>query len=111
MSELRERIERRLRERLASELQSCPECESSSSSGIDTGPLFKHLDEVIEIVAAVQDYSVDPYMDKVRQVVCSACRQKPGGECATRDDGRCALDRFFPIIVAVIEKELRQETF
>ncbi len=109
MSALRERVEQRLGERIACELKTAGGCKDRPAE-VDTGPLFRHLDEVISIVAGVQDYSVDPYMERVREVVCSGCRQKPDGGCTTREDGRCALERFFPIIVAVIEQELREES-
>ncbi len=103
MASLRERIEQRLRRKMA-------DYAAAGEPPVESGPLFQHLDEVIDIVAGIRDYSVDPYMDRVRQVVCSSCRADAQCCCATRDTQACGLDRYFPDVVAIIEQELKAET-
>ncbi len=105
MSSLKHRIETRLRERIEAAEKSSP----NPSGKLDLGPLFAKLDELIEVIEGVQDFSIEPYMDRVRQVVCAACRQDETGRCATRDNARCGLDQHFDLIVAVVEHELRRD--
>ncbi len=106
----RERIESQLRERV------CANCYALTRSGecnlrnTEQCPLFARLDQVIELVASVRDYSVEPYMDRVRAIICSTCNQRPNGHCARRDRLDCALEVYFPLIVEIVEKELYQST-
>lgn len=109
MSTLRSRIEARLREKIA-EAEAVEVSQGRAEAGkLDLGPLFARLDEVIAVVEQIRDYSVEPYMDKVREIVCSTCRQKLDGTCATRDHHLCGLDKYFHTIVATIERELKNE--
>lgn len=103
MANLRERIEQRLRRMMA-------DYAAAGDSAVDSAPLFQHLDEVIDIVAGIRDYSVDPYMDRVREVVCSSCRADAQCCCVSREAKACGLDRYFPDVVAIIEQELKAET-
>lgn len=105
MATLHERIKQRLSERieLAEKSTPCPR------GKLDLGPLFSHLDDLIQVVESIHDYSTEPYMDRVRQVVCATCRADGTGGCATRDHGLCGLDKYFDLIVAVVEEELRAE--
>ena len=73
-------------------------------------PVFDNLEELIEIVSSVQDFSTEPYMDKVRKVVCVECIATADGTCVKRDARTCGLDVYFPTIVATIENVLRTET-
>jgi len=105
MSTLRQRVEARLRDRIRQiEQQADPPLPADMFD-----PLFDHLDEVIEVVSGVQDFSTEPYLDKVREVVCADCLQAPDGHCERRDAGTCGLDAYFPTIVATIEKELQAD--
>jgi hypothetical protein len=121
MSTLRERIESRLRERIQAAEQSSFMSEPGSASPggtgfteagsdkLDLGPLFAHLDELIQVVESIRDFSVEPYRERVREIVCSTCRQDGSGQCATRAAARCGMDKHFDTIVAVIEQELKNE--
>lgn len=105
MSGLKHRIEARLRERI----EAAEKAEPNACGKLDLGPLFARLDEVIEVVEGIRDFSVEPYLDRVREVVCATCRQDESGRCATRDARRCGLDRHFDLIVAVVEQELKHD--
>lgn len=82
---------------------------AASGAKMDLGPLFARLDDVIEVIEGIRDYSVEPYQQKVRQMICTTCRQDGEGLCVTRDNELCALDKYFPMIVAVIEEELNAD--
>lgn len=67
--------------------------------------LKTHFPQIIETVNAVFSPSVDPYVEQLRKNVCAVCTgQTAGGACHLRDETECALDRYFPLIVQVIEE-------
>ena len=94
-----------MRERIEAAEQGTP----GARGKLDLGPLFSRLDDVIAVVEGIRDYSVEPYEQKVREIVCATCRQDDQGRCATRDHGFCGMDKYFPMIVAVIEQELHAD--
>ena len=64
-----------------------------------------HFTQIIDTVNSVFSSSVEPYVEQLRKKVCAVCtEQSPGGGCALRDETECALDRYFPLIVQVIEE-------
>jgi len=102
---LYQRIESRLHERID---------QLKRESGRDLpedlfDPLFHHLTEVIEIVASIKDYSTEPYLEKLRSVVCVDCNADRSGDCVRRDAGMCGLNDYFPLIVGTIEQELKSD--
>lgn len=111
MRSLRDRIERELREHI------CPLCrEATSGQGCCRGQadeactLMDRLDEIMEVISSIRDYSIDPYQERIRRIICSDCDEGPDGTCEQRDQGSCALDAHFPRIVAIIEKELAADS-
>jgi hypothetical protein len=105
MNSLHLRIEKRLRERI-----DAAECKAPAARGpIDLKPLMSRLDEVIRVVEGIRDYSVEPYRERVREIVCATCRQDASGNCRTRENGLCGLDKYFDVIVAVVEEELKAD--
>ena len=63
------------------------------------------LPQVVETVNAVYSHSIAPYEEQLRKKVCRECRnQSAVGQCILRDEMECALDRYFPLIVEVIEE-------
>jgi len=103
MSSLYELIEQRLQKRIS---------QLRRDSGQDLpedlfDPVFIHLSKLIDVVASIEDYSTEPYLEKVRAVVCVDCSQNPRGQCVRRDAGMCGLNEFFPRIVSTIEQELK----
>ena len=108
MTALREKIEAQLRE------QVCSVCFArlrNGGCGLPEGfrcPLFEHLDEVIQIVGSTQEEAIEPYVDRLRQVICSHCQMNDSGHCAKRDNLECALDMYLPLVVEIIESELKR---
>lgn len=66
------------------------------------------LPQIVEIIRSVESTSIIPYETLLRNKICSVCaHQSADGVCLARNDVECALDRYFPLIVEVIE-EARQ---
>lgn len=63
-----------------------------------------NLPAVVEVVNAVYSPSIEPYVEKLRTTVCKICALAPGGDCRIREDLECPLDRYFPLVVEVIEQ-------
>ena len=106
MSDLRERIQRELRNEVCSICVQDREGEGCVGLADDTCLLMARLDEIMEVISGVRDYSLEPYRDRIRQVICASCEGAAGGSCDDRQRSACALDAYFPRIVAVIEREL-----
>jgi hypothetical protein len=63
------------------------------------------LPKILDAVDSVYSHSILPYEEQLRLKVCSACtKQTADGRCELRDEVECALDRYFPLIVEVIEE-------
>lgn len=106
MTTLRDRIEKRLREEVCTTCQQDRPDSGCDEAGDRNCALMARMDEVIEVIGSVRDYSLMPYQDRLRQVICTDCADEHDGTCSRRDSRECALDAYFPTIVAVIEKEL-----
>jgi hypothetical protein len=108
MDTLRNRIEKRLRKEICTECRKIhlgQKCDEQD----DFCPLLDQLDELIEIVSNIKDYSLEPYQEKVREIICSACRQDADGKCTHRDQQECPLEEYFQKIVAVLEEEFKAD--
>lgn len=68
-----------------------------------------HLPNIIEAVNSVYSHSIVPYEEQLRNKVCSTCTHRSAdGHCSLRDEVECALDRYFPLIVEVIEETAKR---
>lgn len=71
--------------------------------------LKAYFPSIVEVVRSVQSFSIIPYEEKLRLNVCSRCKnQSSTGECILRRYVDCVLDRYFPLIVEVIEQTQRR---
>lgn len=67
--------------------------------------LKKHLPLILKAVNSVYSKSIGPYEEQLRSKVCGVCSsQSADGNCTLRANTECALDRYFPVIVQVIEE-------
>ncbi len=65
-----------------------------------------YLPLILDVVQSVESDSIVPYEEQLRKRICSACEfQLLQGGCVLRDEVECALDRYFPLIVEVIEED------
>jgi hypothetical protein len=70
--------------------------------------LKAYFPAIVEVVSSVHSSSILPYEELLRLKVCSKCKnQSPEGKCVLRQYVDCALDRYFPLIVEVIEETQR----
>ncbi len=88
----------------------CRKCIDGDSKGgcrlpvDETCALDAFFPEIVETVSSVRSGSYQDYVDALRARVCSSCEhQFSNGFCAKRNSLECALDRYFPIIIEVIE--------
>jgi len=89
----------------------CRRCSQADAEGgcqISGGPecaIKVHLKKILDVVNSVYSPSMEPYEEALRSKVCATCTsQSSDGHCSLRQDYRCALDRYFPLIVQVIEE-------
>jgi hypothetical protein len=93
----------------------CQKCIDGDGHGncrlgtVDECALKVYLPQIVEVVLATRSPHIDPYVQGLRQKVCGGCRhQSAEGNCLLRNEADCALDRYFPLVVEVIE-EMRQQ--
>jgi len=107
---LKDRVIKRIEERV------CPVCAFRGADGQcyppdeEGCPIQLKLDAVIESVLAVKSSRMDPYVERLRLVVCDDCRnQDEQHHCRLRDAADCALDDYFGLLVEIIEEEAAKE--
>ena len=67
-------------------------------------PLETQLPRIIQIVGSLQHESMEQYVRELHVIVCTECAfQSATGHCPLRNDGDCALERYFPLVVESIE--------
>jgi hypothetical protein len=68
-----------------------------------------HLPQLIEAVRDVREGRAEGHASAIESRVCGRCPQRePGGRCAMRQDGSCAIAAYLPLIVEAIEQADRQ---
>jgi len=71
----------------------------------ETCPIAANLDKIVDAVNEVYSPSIEPYEMLLRKRVCAECEQQDdSGLCRRREAIECALDRYFPMIVEIIEQ-------
>jgi hypothetical protein len=61
--------------------------------------------ELIRVVRNVQSSSYEDYIAALRSDICSRCdHQMPDGTCRKRVSLECALDRYYPLVLDIIEE-------
>ena len=73
-------------------------------------PIHNNVDGIIEVVRSASSNSIEPYVRKLREIVCKKCQMLDEfGECKLRDNLDCCLDAFIVLIVKIVEEELARE--
>lgn len=63
-----------------------------------------YFPSIVRAVLAVQGDKMDPYVESLRNSVCSTCRHRSSdGTCQLSQQLDCGLDRYFPLVVEAIE--------
>jgi hypothetical protein len=67
--------------------------------------LFRLFPQVARAIQSVQSDDIRPYIEAIRQNVCSVCQdQANDGSCETRMQVQCALDAYLILVVDAIEE-------
>jgi hypothetical protein len=73
-------------------------------SGVWACVIEAHLPQLVEAVEDVRSGRERAFAAAVERRVCRACPERgPGRTCSPREDGRCALVAYLPLIVRAIE--------
>lgn len=72
--------------------------------------IAEHLPRLVEAVRDVREGRAEGHASAIEAHVCGHCRRRePGGACAARRDGSCAIAAYLPLIVEALEEaELRR---
>src|SRR5262249_28972176 len=88
----------------------CPRCLDGDGRGncrLPSGEdcaLKSFLPQIVMTVAQTQSTSMDTYVNVLRRNVCVLCdHQQANMACRKREDLECALDRYFPLVIQVID--------
>ena len=107
-------VQERICERVEAEIS--PNCMHRLPSGVCWKPenfpcpIHNNVDGIIEVVRSVSSNSIEPYVRKLREIVCKKCQMLDEfGECKLRDNLDCCLDAFIVLIVKIVEEELARE--
>ena len=73
----------------------------------DDCPLRSFFTVAIDVVQRVHSEGMGPYVAAIESEICATCGELgPGGVCARRDRGECALYAYLPLTVEAIEGAL-----
>jgi len=88
----------------------CPRCIDGDGTGAcrlparESCPLKLFLPEIITAVIHAPSDSITTYISSLRNNVCVRCEHEAAdATCRKRNDLECALDRYFPLVVEIIE--------
>lgn len=74
-------------------------------TGVEECGLKLHFPKIVETVLSVKSDTMELYIEALRKNVCANCKhQSPEGKCMFRANVDCGLDRYFPLVVEVIEE-------
>ena len=69
----------------------------------ETCPLDEHLVALVDLLLSMRARHDTHYSGAVEAHVCVRCtRRDPSGACGLRNDGRCALSVYLPLIVEAV---------
>lgn len=95
----------------------CTKCVDSDGHGncrvsgeVECG-IKLHFPNIVGTILSVRNEKLEAYVKALRNNVCATCKhQSSDGTCMFRRHLDCGLDRYFPMIVEVIEEvRLAQE--
>ncbi len=91
----------------------CTERTADGQCGLEKGSscaLFTYFHRVVQAVESVDSPGMPAYVDAVRREVCAICpEQDRTGFCETRQQARCALEAYLPLVVEAIEAADRKK--
>ena len=90
----------------------CEHCEDLDEKGVcqtkdpEGCGVFRNLSELVRIARGLHELSIEPYVQAVREHVCSKCKNasQSGERCEIRSQLDCGLDRYLPLVIDAIEE-------
>jgi hypothetical protein len=86
----------------------CLDGAENGSCGLPEGPrcpVEEHLSTLVDLVIELRSRQDSRFAAAVESQICWRCpRREASGRCGSRDDGRCALAVFLPLIVEAIDE-------
>ena len=88
----------------------CPRCLDGDGQGNCRLPIGEEcalksfLPQVVLTTLNIKSDSMDTYINVLRRNVCILCdHQLPDISCKKRHDLECSLDRYYPLVIEIIE--------
>jgi len=88
----------------------CPRCIDGDGKGNCRLPIGERcalksfLPQLVTTIIQTKSESIDGYIASLRNNICSMCEhQQDDFSCPKRSDLECALDRYFPLVLEIIE--------
>ena len=64
-----------------------------------------HLPRLVEVLSSIDSPRMDEYVAAVEAEICGRCAQQDSGrKCELRDEGKCALYTYLPLVVEAVEE-------
>jgi hypothetical protein len=86
----------------------CLDSKDDGSCGLDRGrtcALDRHGPRLIDAMLKVRSRRMDEYFAALEAEICGSCQEQDAqGNCGLRNEGRCALALYLPLIVDAIEE-------
>ncbi len=72
-------------------------------------PIRANIDRMIEVVRPTSSDSIEPYAERLREIICGSCEMEDElGNCPLRDRIDCCLDALFVLVVNIVEEEINR---
>lgn len=88
----------------------CPKCIDGNRKGDclllagETCALKESFNEIVSAVSGVRSDRYEDYVVAIRSGICANCvHQDADGVCRKRNHLECALDRYLPLVIDVID--------
>jgi hypothetical protein len=74
------------------------------AGGTEACAVIRNLKEIVYIAKQVHSKKIDPYVQALREKVCSHCaNSQKDGSCKAREEIECCIDRYLPLVLEAIE--------
>ncbi len=72
--------------------------------GTEECSLRHYLPDIIKTVSEIREEKIDAYVARLRKNVCAVCEDQTADlVCQKRNRLECALDRYYPLVIDIIE--------
>jgi hypothetical protein len=92
----------------------CSHCIDANQKGIctlpaeSTCPVELYTSLIVQAIGTVQSDDYPAYVAALREQVCNNCAYGSADVCELRDQIDCPLDRYYPMVIEVVEEYFDQ---